>query len=52
MKLEVINFNSDKKESFEISDNFFVDKPNKNVIQDIVNWQTNHLKPRNYWIYC
>jgi len=46
MKLEVINFNSDKKESFEISDNFFVDKPNKNVIQDIVNWQTNHLKPR------
>jgi len=46
MKLQVLNFDSDKKESFEISDNFFVDKPNKSVIQDIVNWQTNHLKPR------
>jgi len=46
MKLQVINFNSDKKESLEIADNFFIDKPNKSVIQDIVNWQTNHLKPR------
>ena len=46
MKLQVINIDGKKTENIELSDKIFSVKPNKNLIQSIVNWQLNHLKPR------
>ena len=46
MKVQVINIEGKKTNSVELSDKLFMSKPNKNVIQEVVNWQTNHLKPR------
>ena len=46
MKIKAINIEGKETANIELSDKFLVEKPNKNVIQDIINWQTNHLKPR------
>ena len=46
MKLQVINIDGKKTESIELSDKIFSVKPNKNLIQSIVEWQLNHFKPR------
>ena len=46
MKMQVIDIEGKKSGSVELSDKLFVSKPNKNVIQEVVDWQTNHLKPR------
>ena len=46
MKLQVINIDGTKTENIELSDKIFSVKPNKNLIQSIVDWQLNHFKPR------
>ena len=46
MKLQVINIDGQKTENIELSDKIFSVKPNKNLIQSIVDWQLNHFKPR------
>ena len=46
MKHDVIDLNGKKSEKIEISDKIFSLKPNKNMIQTIVDWQLNHFKPR------
>ena len=46
MKLQVINIDGKKTENIELSDKIFSVKPNKNLIQPIVDWQLNHFKPR------
>ncbi len=46
MKLQVIDFDGNKKENIELSDKIFSVKPNKNLIQSIVDWQLNHFKRR------
>ena len=46
MKLQVINIDGKKTENIELSDKIFSVKPNKNLIQSIVEWQLNHFKPR------
>ena len=46
MKFEVINFDGKKTDSIDLSDKIFSTKPNKKVIQSIVDWQLNHFKPR------
>ena len=35
-----------QNENIELSDKIFSVKPNKNLIQSIVDWQLNHFKPR------
>ena len=46
MKLKVINIDGKKVDDIEISDKIFSLKPNVYVIQSLVDWQLNHLKPR------
>ena len=46
MKLQVINIDWKKTDNIELSDKIFSVKPNKNLIQSIVDWQLNHFKPR------
>ena len=46
MIMQVINMDGKKTENIELSDKIFSVKPNKNLIQSIVNWQLNHFKPR------
>ena len=46
MKLDVINIDGAKVKDIEISDKIFSLKPNKDIIQSIVDWQLNHFKPR------
>jgi len=46
MKIQVINMDGKKTENIELSDKIFSVKPNKNLIQSIVDWQLNHFKPR------
>jgi len=46
MKLQVINIDGKKTENIELSDKIFSVKPNKSLIQSIVDWQLNHFKPR------
>ena len=46
MKLKVINIYGKKVNDIEISDKIFSLKPNKDVIQSLVEWQLNHFKPR------
>jgi len=46
MKLKVINIEGNKVNDIEISDKIFSLKPNKNMIQSLVDWQLNHFKPR------
>ena len=46
MKLQVINIDGKKVDDIEISDQIFSLKPNKNVIQSLVDWQISHFKTR------
>ena len=46
MKLQVINIDGKKVDDIEISDKIFSLKPDKNLIQSLIDWQINHLKPR------
>ena len=46
MKLQVINIDGKKTENIELSDKIFSVKPNRNLIQSMVDWQLNHFKPR------
>ena len=47
MKHKVINIEGKQISDIELSDKIFSIKPNKNVLQRIVDWQINHLKPRD-----
>ena len=46
MKLNVINFDGKKIKDIEISDKIFSLKPNKDLIQSLIDWQLNRFKPR------
>ena len=46
MKLSVINIDGKSSNDIEISDKIFSLKPDKKIIQSIVEWQFNHFKPR------
>ena len=46
MKLHVINIDGKKTSDIELSEKIFSIKPNKAMIQSIVYWKMNHLKPR------
>jgi len=46
MKLQVININSEKKNTIELSDKIFSMKANKKVIHSIVDWQMSRFKAR------
>ena len=46
MKLNVINIDGKKVNDIEISDKIFSLKPNKNLIQSVIEWQLNHFKFR------
>ena len=46
MKLKVINIYGKKVDDIEISDDIFSLKPNKILIQSLVDWQLNHFKAR------
>ena len=46
MKLKVINIDGKTNSDIEISDKIFSLKPNKIMIQTLVDWQLNHFKPR------
>lgn len=46
MKLKVIDIEGIQKSDIELSDNIFSLKPNKIMIQSLVEWQLNHFKPR------
>ena len=46
MKLNVINVDGKKVSDIEISDKIFSLKPNKNLIQSLIDWQLNHFKAR------
>ena len=47
MKLKVINIKDQKVNDIELSDKIFKAKHNNELIKSIINWQNNHLKPRN-----
>ena len=46
MKIKVINIDGKQKDNFELSEKIFSEKPEKKVIQYILDWQMNHFKPR------
>ena len=46
MKLKLINIDGKNDSDIEISDKIFSLKPNKSMIQTLVDWQLNHFKPR------
>jgi len=46
MKLKVIDIEGIEKSDIELSDSIFSLKPNKIMIQSLVEWQLNHFKPR------
>ena len=46
MKLKVINIDGKKIDDIEISDKIFSLKPNKYLIQSLIDWQLNHFKAR------
>ena len=46
MKLHVINFDGKSAEDIELSDKVFSLKPNKNLIQSLVDWQISRFKSR------
>jgi len=46
MKLQAINIEGKKTGDIELSDKIFSVKPNKKLIQSIVDYQLNHFKPR------
>ena len=46
MKLHVIDIGGARTEDIEISDKIFSLKPNKYLIQSLIDWQLNHFKAR------
>ena len=46
MKLKVIDISGNKVDDIEVSDKIFSLKPNKNMIQYLIDWQLNRFKPR------
>ena len=46
MKLKVISIDGKKVNDIEISDQIFSLKPNKSLIQSLIQWQISHFKPR------
>ena len=46
MKINVINIDGKKVNDIEISDKIFSLKPNRSLIQSLIEWQLNHFKPR------
>ena len=46
MKLKVINIDGKEVKDIEISDEIFSLRPNKNLIQSLIDWQLNRFKPR------
>ena len=46
MKINVINFEGKKVDNVELSDKIFSTKPEKKLIQSILDWQLNRFKPR------
>ena len=46
MKLRVINIDGEKVNDIEISDKIFSLKPNKYLIQSLIDWQLNNFKAR------
>ena len=46
MKLKVINIDGKEVKDIEISDEIFSLKPNKDLIQSLIDWQLNRFKPR------
>jgi len=46
MKLKVINMDGKEINDIEISDKIFSLKPNKDLIQSLIDWQLNRFKPR------
>ena len=46
MKVKVINIDGNTDSDIELSDKIFSLKPNKSIIQSLVDWQQNHFKPR------
>ncbi len=46
MKVKLLNLESKKTETFEVSDKIFKHKINYKLIKTVIDWQLNHLKPR------
>ena len=46
MKLKIINIEGKKTDNIELSDKIFSVKPNKSVIQSIIDWQISRFKKR------
>ena len=46
MKVKAINIDGNKNTQVELSDKIFSLKPNKSLIQSMIEWQQNHFKPR------
>jgi len=46
MKVKLLNLESKKTETFEVSDKIFKQKINYKLIKSVIDWQLNHLKPR------
>ncbi len=46
MKVKLLNIESTKSETIEISDKILKQKINYKLIKSVVDWQLNHLKPR------
>ena len=47
MKLKVINIEGKNTSDIELSDKIFSLKPDKHVVQSLIDWQLNHFKPRS-----
>jgi large subunit ribosomal protein L4 len=47
MKLKVINIDGKNTSDIELSDKIFSLKPDKHVVQSLIDWQLNHFKPRS-----
>jgi len=46
MKVKAINIEGNKSTDVELLDKIFSLKPNKSIIQSMIDWQQNHFKPR------
>ena len=46
MKNKLLNIDSTKTETFEVSDKILKQKVNHKLIKSVIDWQLNHLKPR------
>ncbi len=46
MKIKLLNIDSTKSETFEVSDKIINQKVNHKLIKFVIDWQLNHAKPR------